>query len=114
VFYLSHTGFGSGNAYVWQASNPTQGQWSLPVYASIGGSSSGAVLDTGDASLDNFETATEVLLGWPPATDLDTNGYIEIYDLEILCDNWLGTGTCDFDSSGSVDFKDFAELGLAW
>ena len=31
TFYLSHTGFGSGNAYVWQATNPTQGQWGMPV-----------------------------------------------------------------------------------
>ena len=57
-FYLSHTGFGSGNAYVWQAPNPTQGQWGMPVKVSVGGGSSGAALDSGEAYLDNFEMAT--------------------------------------------------------
>ena len=38
----------------------------------------------------------------------------EVDDLEIMCGNWLGTGVGDVDNSGSVDFFDFAELGLAW
>jgi hypothetical protein len=113
-FYLSHTGFGSENAYNWQALNPTQGQWSLPVNVSIGGGSSGAALDTGEAYLDNFEMGKAGLLDWPPATDIDDNGYIEIYDLVIMCENWLDSGIGDIDNSGYVDFLDFAEFGLAW
>ena len=113
-FYLSHTGFGSANAYVWQATNPTQGQWAMPVYVSIGGGSSGVTISPGDAYLDNFEMKSAGLLDWPPANDIDGNGFIEIFDLELLCDNWLGSGQGDIDNSGNVDFPDLAELGLAW
>jgi len=114
IFYLSHTGFGAGNAYNWQASNPTQDQWSEPVKASIGGGSTGADLESGEAYLDNFLINTAALLDWPPATDCNHDGYIDIYDLEILCENWLGAGRGDVDNSGTVDFVDYAELGLAW
>ncbi len=113
-FYLSHKGFGSENAYVWQTSNPLQGQWAFPVDVSIGGGSSGAALSPGEAYLDNFEMAKATLLGWPPATDIDGNGFIELYDLVIMCGNWLDTGAGDIDNDGDVDFIDFAELGLAW
>jgi lysophospholipase L1-like esterase len=113
-FYLSHTSFGSGNAYVWQTPGATQGQWSVPVYVSIGGGSVEVALGPGEAYLDNFEMAKAGLIGWPPATDLDRNGYIEIYDLAMLCDEWLGSGPADFDHSGKVDFLDLTELGWAW
>ena len=113
-FYLSHTGFGSENAYVWNAPNPTEGQWVQPVYVSIGGGSSGADVASGEAYLDNFEMAKAGLLGWPPATDLDYNGYIEIYDLAVICENWLENGAGDIDNSGYVDLYDIAEFGLAW
>jgi hypothetical protein len=113
-FYLSHTGFGSSSAYVWQTPNATRGQWSVPVYVSIGGGSAGVTINPGEAYLDNFEMANGGLLGWPPATDLDRNGYIEIYDLAMLCDEWLETGPADFDHSGIVDFQDLVEFGWAW
>jgi lysophospholipase L1-like esterase len=113
-FYLSHTGFGSEYADVWQATNPTQGQWALPVYVSVGGGSSAVVLSPGDAYLDNFEMKSAGLLDWPPATDIDANGFIEILDLGLLCDNWLGSGQGDIDSNGTADFLDLSELGLAW
>lgn len=86
----------------------------MPVDVSIGGGSSGAVLGPGEAYLDNFEMAKATLLGWPPATDLDGNGFIELYDLVIMCENWLDTGAGDIDNDGNVDFIDFAEFGLAW
>ena len=37
-------------------------------------------------------------------------------DLAALSDNWLsdGAGGGDFDSSGTVDFEDFARLANAW
>ncbi len=108
TFYLSHTGFGSGNAYV--------GQWALPVKSSIGGGSSGATLSAGEAYLDNFEVVTseELLLNWPPITDIDTNGFIELDDFLMMCENWLYAGAGDFDNNEIVDFYDFAEFGLAW
>jgi hypothetical protein len=112
-FYLSHTGFGSENAHGWQT-DPPQGQWPLPVDVYIGGGSCGAALEPGEAYLDNFKIEKAVLFGWPPATDLDGNGYIEFDDLEIMCGNWLGSGVGDIDNSGSVDFLDFAEFALAW
>ncbi|MCJ7729782.1 MAG: hypothetical protein MUO27_07905, partial [Sedimentisphaerales bacterium] len=113
-FYLSHTGFGSENAYVWQASDPTQGQWGLPVNVSVGGGSSGAALDSGEAYLENFEMKKAGLLGWPPATDIDDNGFIEVYDLKIMFENWLGSSAGDIDADGDIDFYDFTEFGLAW
>jgi hypothetical protein len=113
-FYLSHTGFGSENAYVWQAPNPTQGHWALPVYVSVGGGSSGVTISPDEAYLDNFEMDKVGLLCWPPVNDLDGDGYIDLNDLEILCDNWLGSGQGDINNSGNVDFFDLDELVLAW
>jgi lysophospholipase L1-like esterase len=110
IFYFSHTGFGSQNGSV----RTTEGQWSVPVYVEIGGGSSGAVLSSGEAYLDNFAIVDANLLNWPPPTDIDQNGYIEIYDLEIMCEHWLDSGAGDFDNSGHVDFFDLAQLGLAW
>jgi hypothetical protein len=46
--------------------------------------------------------------------DLDYNLYVDIYDLEILCENWLKSGDGDLDNNGIVDFLDFAEFALAW
>jgi hypothetical protein len=104
-----------GTLYVWSAPNPTQGQWSLPVQVSVSGGSSGAVIEAGEAYLGNFKVVTtEAILDWPPATDLDENGFIEIDDLAIMCENWLGAGEGDVDDDGIVNFLDYAEFGLAW
>ena len=46
--------------------------------------------------------------------DLDYNLYVDIYDLEILCENWLKSGDGDLDNNGIVDFLDFAEFAMAW
>ena len=113
-FYLSHTGFGSANAYIWSAGNPTQGRWSVPVKASLGGGSSGADLSSGEAYLDNFNVTEAELLDWPPPTDIDKNGFIDIYDLAIICENWLEKGEGDIDNNGKVDLYDIAEFGLVW
>jgi lysophospholipase L1-like esterase len=109
TFYLSHTGFGAGNAH-----SSARGLWLKPVTASIGGGSAGAYLESGEAYLDSFQINDAVFIGWPPATDCNLDGYIDIYDLEILCENWLGAGSGDTDNNGYVDFIDFARLGLAW
>jgi hypothetical protein len=86
----------------------------MPVKVSVDGGSSGVALGAGVASMDNFDANSANLLGWPPATDLDVNGYIELDDLVIMCENWLDSGEGDIDNSGNVDFRDFAEFGLAW
>jgi hypothetical protein len=113
-FYLSHTGFGSENAYTWQAQNPTQGQWALPLDVSLGGGAAGLSIGSGKAYIDNFEMKTAGFLGWPPVNDINGDGYVDIYDLRIICENWLDSGQGDIDNSGLVDFGDLAELGLAW
>jgi len=113
-FYLSHTGFGSENAYAWQATDPTHGQWGPPVDVALGGGAAGLTIGSGKAFLDNFEMKTAGFLGWPPANDIDDDGFIDVYDLDIICENWLDSGQGDIDNSGLVDFKDLAELGLAW
>ena len=109
TFYLSHTGFGAGNAH-----SSANGLWLEPVKASLGGGSTGADLVSGEAYLDNFQVNTAVLLNWPPPTDCNLDGYIDIFDLEILCENWLGAGGGDTDNNGIIDFIDYAEFGLAW
>jgi len=113
-FYLSHTEFGSENAHVWSPPDATQGQWSLPVAISFGGGSTGVTLTSGEAYLENFVMTEAALVHWPPATDIDLNGFVEMYDLDIICDNWLGSGDGDIDNNGNVDFFDYAEFGLAW
>jgi hypothetical protein len=109
TFYISHTGYGAG-----EADSSAQGLWLEPVTVSLGGGSAGAALASGDACLDNFLVDTAGLLDWPPRTDLDIDGYIDLYDLEMMAANWLRAGYGDFDNNSSVDFIDFAELALAW
>ena len=63
--YLSHVGYGSEKAYIWQTiSNPLQVQWLSPVDVAIGGGSDGVALDADEAYLDNFEVTSGQLLGW--------------------------------------------------
>jgi hypothetical protein len=113
-FYLSHTGFGSENAYAWQATDPTIGPWASPLDVSLGGGAAELSIGSGKAYLDNFEMKTAGFLNWPPVNDINGDGYVDIYDLEIICDNWLAIGPGNIDNTGLVDFKDLAELGLAW
>jgi hypothetical protein len=117
--YLSFTGYGSANA--WQTiSGLLKGQWaSEPVRVVIGGGSELAKIEDGQAWLDNFEVTSGLLLGWPPVTDIDGNGFIDWDDLKIMCDNWLAVGPAvqgDIfeDEDNIVNFLDFAEFGLAW
>jgi hypothetical protein len=117
--YLSFTGYGSSNA--WQTETGLlAGQWSSePIRVVIGGGSDLAWIEDGEAYLDNFKVESGLLLGWPPATDIDGNGFIEWDDLKIICDNWLLEGM-DIpgdiyeDEEDIVNFLDFAEFGLAW
>jgi hypothetical protein len=106
TFYLSHTGFGSGNSYT--------GQWTVPVEVSLDGGSEGAALGSGEAYLNDFVIQTAQLLDWPPETDIDGSGYVDIDDLKAMAENWLESGPGDLDGNSIVDFRDFAEFGPAW
>ena len=57
-----------------------------------------------------------VLAGSAAAVTGDLNGdaYVDIADLEIFANNWLGSGPGDFNSDGDVDFSDFALLAGNW
>ena len=49
--------------------------------------------------------------------DLDTNGTVSISDLQILCSNWLETGTIttgDINNNGYIDLLDISELSKYW
>jgi hypothetical protein len=51
--------------------------------------------------------------------DLDCDGYIDLGDVKVMCDNWLTTGSKtpipgDFDADGTVNFTDFAIFANAW
>jgi len=107
--YLSYVGYGSENADV-----VLQVQWSSAVNVAIGGGSAGAALGLGDAYLDNFEVTTATLLGWPPATDLDSDGFIGWGDVKVMSQYWLDINPGDINGDGIVNFKDLAEFGLAW
>ena len=65
-------------------------------------------------------TAT-TFAGWCPSADLNGNCWVNIYDLEILADQWLGGESCeeadacaDFDVLNSVNFNDFTFLANQW
>ncbi|MHC4266759.1 MAG: putative Ig domain-containing protein, partial [Planctomycetota bacterium] len=119
--YLSCVGYGRENAYAWQTTHdPLQGSWVSPVDVVIGGGSDGVSLGPGEAYLDNFKVIGGKLIGWPPATDLDSDGFIGWGDIGILSKYWLGNPNIDPNVQGDlnnddiVNFLDFAELGLAW
>lgn len=49
--------------------------------------------------------------------DLNADGIVNQYDLQILCEQWLdepGNPSADFDNSNFVDFKDFIVLADEW
>jgi len=113
--YLSSSGYGSGNAYVWTSiGNPLQPTWTSSVQVKVGGSSERVVLNSGEAYLDNFEVSQGNVLGWEPRNDVDGDGFINWLDIQLIITNWLGTGQGDINSDGIVNLKDIAEVGLAW
>ena len=107
--YLSHVGYGIVNADV-----ELKVQWTSAVKVAVGGASAGVALGLDNACLDNFKVTTATLLDWPPATDLDSNGFIGWGDVKIISDYWLDVNPGDINEDGIVNFKDFAEFGLAW
>ena len=49
-------------------------------------------------------------------TDLFSDGIIDQYDLEIVCENWLATVplSLDIDDDGVMNFKDFSIFSSYW
>jgi hypothetical protein len=115
--YASIVGTDVNDAYTWQTtSSPLVQTWTSPAIIIIGGGSSGSVFSQGDVYLDNFKVTDGELYKWPPPTDLDESGFINLGDLAEFSQQWLAEPDepADFDGSGRVDFIDFTELGLAW
>jgi lysophospholipase L1-like esterase len=46
--------------------------------------------------------------------DINGDGFVDWYDLKMMCEDWLRDGKGDINYDGDVDFFDFAEFGLAW
>jgi subtilisin family serine protease len=115
--YVSTVGIDANDAYTWQTiTNPLTQTWTTPVSVTLGGGSNGSVFSQGDVYLDNFKVTSGALYKWPPVTDLNGDGFINLGDIAKFTAQWLAEPNypADFDGSGSVDFIDFAELGLAW
>jgi hypothetical protein len=115
--YLSYTGYGTDNA--WQTiTGLLDNQWlSKPLGVAIGGGSGGGVIYTGQAYLDNFEITSARMLGWPVASDLNNDGYIDWLDIAIIRDNWLRTDygiTGDLNADNTVNFIDFVDITAGW
>lgn len=85
------------------------------LYLFLGGGSNGVVLNLGEAYLDNFEVAAK-LIGWPLATDLDRDGFIDWGDVMVISEYWLDTSPdkADLNKDGIVNFLDFAKFALVW
>jgi hypothetical protein len=56
-----------------------------------------------------------------PSADLNSNCWVNIYDLEIFANQWLDAESCeetsicaDFDGLNGIDFADFAFLANQW
>jgi subtilisin family serine protease len=115
--YVSHTGPDVSDAYIWQTmGNPLQQDWLSPADIVLGGGSSGGAFAGSEAYLDNFKATAGRLYKWPPITDLDGDGFIDLGDIAVFTKYWLAEPNtpADFDGDDAVDFTDFAELGLAW
>jgi lysophospholipase L1-like esterase len=46
--------------------------------------------------------------------DINGDGFVDWYDLKMMCEDWLSDGKGDINYNGNVDFFDFAVLGFAW
>ena len=94
--------------------------WISPVNINIGGGSDGVFLDFGEAYFDNFRIISAELTGWPPATDLDQNGFIDLGDIAVMSNYWLADPNMypimkgDFNRDDIVNYLDFSEIKLAW
>jgi hypothetical protein len=112
--YLSTAEYGITNA--WQMLSHVLGGSGGPhVTVFAGGGGRGVNLAYGQVWLDNLEINEAVLTDWPPATDIDKDGYIGWGDLWLLVDHWMEYyPPADINKDGRVNFKDFALLVAGW
>jgi hypothetical protein len=107
-----------GTNLLWEFPGLIGGAWGgQPVNIRIGGSCDGAALNSGQAYLDDFELNEGVLVNWPPATDINQDGFVDMEDAEVMSDYWLDEGPgLDADVNGDqlVNLVDFAEVARAW
>ncbi len=110
--YLSLTGFGPED-YFQVVSLPEKIDWIIE----LAGFTENFGFASGLAWFDNFTIQTGKLTNWPPKTDINQDGFIDIEDLCEMAGQWLNTGggfSADIDSDGYVDLADFARLAEVW
>ena len=83
----------------------------------VGGGSDSVAISSGQIYVDEFAINKGGLLEWPPKTDIDGDGYIDWFDLEMLGDQWLNSGSGwqgDINGDNEVNFEDFSWLAEVW
>ena len=86
------------------------------MYIGFGNRNTPVIGGLGTVYFDDIRLHKSRCLGSGPATDLNGDCTVNLNDLEIYADNWLGTSALkgDFNSDLNVDFKDFAALASEW
>ena len=110
--YLSLNGFGPED-YFQVVSLPEKIDWIIELV----GFTENFGFASGLAWFDNFTIQTGKLTNWPPKTDINQDGFVDIEDLCEMAGQWLNTGggfSADIDSDGYVDFVDLARLAEVW
>lgn len=93
------------------------GWYGGPLQVKIEASTQSSDLNEDSMWFDNFIINTGNIINWPPRTDIDRDGFITIYDLEILTEYWLSTDNeldADINSDGIVNLLDLTKLFNAW
>ena len=57
-----------------------------------------------------------MLLNWPPPTDINQDGFVDLGDIQIMSECWLAAGLgldADVNADESVNLVDFAKVALA-
>jgi len=121
--YLSTIGYGSDNACQ-TIPELLHGAWAESAfYVHTGAGSQAIDLTAGQLYLDNFTVNSGRLTDWPPKTDIDHDGFIDLSDVNILSQQWLKTETelefgqnldADVNRDGKVGFADFAGFADLW
>ncbi len=74
-------------------------------------------ISSGHFYYDNFIINTGTILNWPPRTDVNRDGFISIFDLDLISAQWLDTGPdlqADIDQNQKIDLVDFASFASIW